>query len=257
MNKIDLLVPTRERLNLQLTLISSIITTAKNINNINLYFGVDQDDKYRDITIKMSKAISFVHVIDIDNQGKFIGLGKIWNQLAKHSDQNILGYIGDDMIFKTPNWDEAILKEFDPENCPKDNIKLVHCNDGHRNGIMTVNAFVHRKYYETLGYFVKEDFLINWSDHYMMQLFQAFDRITYKPDILIEHNHWVFFKRPIDDTGKRMQISDKTPDGKSISDALWDKLGPDRDKDALKLAKVIGIEPDWSKIDNKFRDKRV
>jgi len=35
MNKISLLVPSRERLNLKLTLISSIITSVHYINNVN------------------------------------------------------------------------------------------------------------------------------------------------------------------------------------------------------------------------------
>ena len=112
MNKISLLVPSRERLNLKLTLISSIITTVKNINNVELIFGIDEDDPTKNIVKKISDAIPFVKIIDIQNNKKFIGINKIWNLLYPHAEGNILGYIGDDMVFKTENWDEKIIDEF-------------------------------------------------------------------------------------------------------------------------------------------------
>jgi len=157
--KISLLVPSRERLNLKLTLISSIITTVSDINNVELVFGVDEDDPKRDIVYKIAQAIPFVRIVDIKNNGKFIGINRIWNILAANTNNELFGYIGDDMIFMTPDWDKKILLEFNKTLCPADNIKLLHCYDGHRNfDEICVNAFVHRKYYEVLGYFCKEDF---------------------------------------------------------------------------------------------------
>ena len=101
--KLGLLVPTRNRLNLQLTLISSIITTVDDINNIILYFGVDDDDPTRELTIKIAKAIPFVKIIPIHNEGRFIGINNIWNTLAANCTEEIFGYVGDDMIFRTPS----------------------------------------------------------------------------------------------------------------------------------------------------------
>ena len=42
--KISILVPTRERMNHRLTLIFSILSTVDDINNVDIYFGVDKDD---------------------------------------------------------------------------------------------------------------------------------------------------------------------------------------------------------------------
>ena len=156
--KIGLLMPARERLNLNLTLISSIITSVKDINNVTLYMGIDDDDPTRDIQLKIAEAIPFVKVIPIHNNGKFIGIGRIWNQLAAQSPEEIFGYIGNDMIFRTRNWDEMIIQEFTEPNCPQDKIKLVYCNDARRPGDLCTNAFMHRKYYEVVGYFVREEF---------------------------------------------------------------------------------------------------
>lgn len=243
--KIGLLMPARERLNLNLTLISSIITTVDDINNIALYMGIDDDDPTRDIQLKIAAAIPFVKIVPIHNEGKFIGLGRMWNILARQCNDEIFGYIGNDMIFRTPGWDTRIINEFMEQNCPEDKIKLVHCDDGHHGAKLSVNAFVHRKYYDLVGYFCREEFLINWSDQWMYQSFKAFNRVTYIPDILIEHNHWVFNKRSIDNTGKRMMSVDQG----GISDKLWHTLAPERINEIKKIGNYINMAPNWSFVD--------
>lgn len=246
--KISLLLPSRERLNLKLTLISSIITSVKDINNIEIVFGIDDDDPTRDIVYKIAAALPCVRIVDIKNDGKFIGINRIWNILAANTDNEIFGYVGDDMVFKTPNWDELILEEFNSKNCPKDNIKLVHCYDGHRNvDEICVNAFVHRKYYDILGYFTKEDFLINWSDQWMYQTFNTFKRVKYRRDIHIQHNHWVYGARKRDNTANRMLADNHD----KISDQLWYDLVNDRIDSVNKLSKYLNMKPDWSKVDTR------
>ena len=244
--KISLLVPSRERLNLKLNLICSILTIVSDIQNVELVFGIDKDDPTRDIVYKIAAAIPFVRIVDIENNGKFIGINRIWNILAANTENEIFGYIGDDMIFKTPDWDIQILEEF-KNNCPADNIKLVHCFDGHRDrDEISVNAFVHRKYYEVLGYFCREEFLINWSDQWMYQTFNAFNRIKYRRDIHIQHNHWIYGGRQRDNTANRM-LSDNND---KISDDLWHSLKDQRVADVNALAKYLNLNPDWSKVDH-------
>jgi len=244
--KISLLVPSRERLNLKLNLICSILTTVKDINNVELIFGIDKDDPTRDIVYKIAAAIPFVKIVDIENNGKFIGINRICNILAANTDSEIFGYVGDDMIFKTPDWDLRILEEFNNNNCPADKIKLVHCYDGHRNfDEICVNAFVHRKYYEVLGYFTREEFLINWSDQWMYQTFNAFGRVKWLKDIHIQHNHWIYGERQKDKTADRM-LSDQKD---IISDQLWHDLVPERIKAVEILEEYLTIKPDWSKVD--------
>ncbi len=244
--KIGLLVPSRERLNLKLTLISSIITSVNDINNVVLYFGIDDDDPTKEIVEKISKAIPFIRIIPIHNNGEFIGINKIWNILASECKEDIYGYIGDDMIFKTPDWDVEILKEFDSSNCPPDNIKLVHCNDGYHGGKLCVNAFVHRKYYEVMGYFCKDLFLINYSDNWMMQMFDAFYRRTYKGNILIYHNHWVFGGREKDKTADRMLSNDN----EKKADTAWINSRSQHHQDIVFLGQYLKMEPDFSRVDS-------
>ncbi len=58
MNKIAILVPSRERMNNRLTLLFSILTTADNLDNVKLYYGVDKDDPTLPIIKKVAKVIT-------------------------------------------------------------------------------------------------------------------------------------------------------------------------------------------------------
>lgn len=244
--KIAILVPSRERLNLKLTLINSIITTVSDINNVELLFGVDEDDPTRETAYKIAAAVPFVKIVDIKNEGKFIGINNIWNMLYPHTTANILGYIGDDMIFRTKNWDKQVIEEFTGSNLPKDKIKLVHCDDGFHGPRLCVNAFIHREYTNQVGYFCRGEFPINYSDSWFMNVFGAVHRIKYLPDVYIEHNHWILNKRAKDKVADRM-LADNTS---TISDDLWMKLTPERIQEVKNIAKLLQVEPDWTKVDH-------
>jgi len=241
--KIAILVPSRERMNKRLTLISSILTTVKDINNVTLYLGVDEDDPTLNLAEKISEAIPFVKIIKIQNNGQFLGLGKLWNILTKESTEDIISMIGDDMVFRSQNWDDEIIKEF--QDGPADNIKAVHCNDKCHGEKLAVNLFCHRKYVEIMGQFMREEFKINWVDQWLHQVFSAFNRLKYRGDIIIEHMHWVIGKSSHDNTATRMAIADKD----KISDKLWFELVQERISDVKTLSQYLKIQPDWSKVD--------
>jgi hypothetical protein len=241
--KIAILVPSRERMNNRLTLITSILTTVKDINNVTLYLGVDEDDKTLPLAEKISQAIPFVKIVKIQNNEQFIGLGKMWNILAEASSEDIISMIGDDMVFKTRNWDEEIIEEF--TNIPEDKIKAVHCNDDFHGERLAVNIFCHRRYHEIMNGFMREEFKINWIDQWLHQLFSAFNRLKYRGDIMIEHRHWVLGKTQRDNTVNRMQEADVN----KVSDKLWYSLKDERVSDVKKLSEYLRITPDWTKVD--------
>lgn len=243
-NKIAILVPTRERINRSVTLLFSILSTVKDINNVHVYFGVDEDDPTRDIMYKIANAIPCVTIVDIENDGKFLGLGKLWNICVQKSNEEIISMIGDDMVFKTPNWDEEIIKEL-TEDCPADKIKAIHCNDGFHGPNLAVNLFCNRKYVDVVGQFMREEFKINWIDRWLHQMFNAFNRLKYRGDIMIEHRHHVFGKNPKDSVAIRMEQADID----KISDKLWHSLVNERKNDITKIANYLKIEPNWSVVD--------
>ena len=92
---------------------------------------------------------------------------------------------------------------------------------------------------------MREEFKINWVDQWLHQMFSAFNRLTYRPDIMIEHRHWILGKTKRDNTVDRMQKADIN----KISDHLWGSLVDERISDAKKLSNYLKIEPDWDKVD--------
>jgi hypothetical protein len=91
----------------------------------------------------------------------------------------------------------------------------------------------------------REEFLINWSDQWLYQTFKAFNRVTYRPDIHIHHNHWVFGQRKRDAVADRMLSDNKD----RVSDQLWFDLVEQRIQDIQKIAAYTGIDPNWSVVD--------
>tara|TARA_R110002020_G_scaffold13595_3_gene48837 strand:+ start:4407 stop:5153 length:747 start_codon:yes stop_codon:yes gene_type:complete len=243
--KIAIIVPTRERMNNRLTLLFSILTTIDNIDNVNIYYGVDKDDPTLDTIKKVASAIPSLKIVEIDNEGKFLGLGVLWNKIVKVSNEEIISMIGDDMVFKTPGWDTMLLEEF--KNMPKDQIQAIHCNDDCHGAKLAVNLFCHRKYVEILGHFMREEFKINWVDQWLHQMFSAFGRLKYRGDIMIEHRHWVLGKTPRDNTAIRM--NDANGGQEVISDKLWHDLVDERISDVKKLGEYLKMDPDWKKVD--------
>lgn len=241
--KIAILVPTRERMNNRLTLLFSILTTVKDINNVNVYYGVDKDDPTLEIIKKVANAIPSLKIIEIDNNGKFIGLGKMWNILANATTEEIISMIGDDMVFKTKDWDVKILQEF--ENLPDDKIKAVYCNDDCHGEKLAVNLFCHRNYIKAVGQFMREEFRINWVDQWLHQVFNSVGRIKYRQDIMIEHRHWVLGKNIKDKTAERMAVADSN----QISDKLWHDLVNERIKDVKLISKFVNQIPNWNVVD--------
>ena len=97
-----------------------------------------------------------------------------------------------------------------------------------------------------MGGFMREEFMINWVDQWLHQLFNAFNRLSYRDDIMIEHRHWSIGKTHKDTTVARMYEADG-PEKKS--DKLWYKLTKERISDVNKLSNYLQLAPDWTKVD--------
>lgn len=245
--KIALLVPSRERISFKRDLADSVLKTVNDINNVNLYFGIDDDDPTKEEAIKLSKEYEFVKIIEIHNNGRFDGLGKLWNICANNTDEEIIAMIGDDMVFMTKDWDIKILEEFE-NNCFSDNIKMVYCYDGRHGEKIAVNSFIHRRYVDITGYFMREEFKCDFIDLWLQQVFSSLGRIKYRKDIHIEHRHWSFGKMRVDNVAKNLRGNNYP----AISQKIWKESRDKRIEEAEKIAKIIGVNVDLNKIDDRI-----
>jgi len=244
--KIALLVPSRERIQHRLDLISSIKNTVHSLDNITLYLGIDDDDPTRENAIELCKNNSFIKIVDIKNEHKMLNLGVLWNTCARNSTEDIISMIGDDMVFMTKNWDEEIIKEFSSPLCPNDNFKMVHCYDGRWGKKIAVNLFIHRVYMDLTGYFMREEFPIDVIDIWLQQIYLSFNRLRYRDDIHIDHRHWSYGKTIKDSVATRRNSGDNG----ATSVKLWSKLLPERLNEAMTISEKLNIPFKKELIDN-------
>jgi len=244
--KIALLLPTRERMNNKINFLMSALARCKSPDNYTLYMGLDKDDPTLPRCVKLAEAINNLKVVIIppNPTGKF-SLGYFWNTLARHSTEEIISMLGDDMVFSTDNWDEKILEEFSNEKCP-DKFKLVTGFDGHRQDQFSAWLFIHRFYLEKTGYFMREEFSRNWIDQWLDNMYLSFGRKVYRSDITITHNHWVFGSTKFDKVAQNLR--DTEGKDKEYSDQLWPALHNERLKEAEMWEKLLNIKCDKAKI---------
>ncbi len=194
--KIALLLPTRNRLNKFLTFLTSVLATTKNITNVSIILGVDEDDPAFEKYKRIANNLEFIEFFSFPKDTfKHGGLSIYWNSMVKKIDHEILAMVGDDMIFKTNDWDEKIINTFKDK---KDNIHLVFCNDGMRGPgnkyenapPFPVNSFLHRDYIDTVGWYVQDIEPKGFQDTYLDKIFDILGRKIYYHDIIIKHMHF-------------------------------------------------------------------
>lgn len=212
---ISFLIPTLKRPHNMEQFTLSLEQTVKNPSDIEILFGIHSDDE---LSIKKAEELKNKCKIQIrceiierypDNK---IHLSFLWNQLYARSKYPILGYFGDDVIFKTPAWDEEVRKEFS-----RDKAIMVYCNDVHvQKGAIATLFFTHKSVHEKVGFYLKQEFRRWYMDTYWDNIYRRAGKIRYREDIYAEHMHPDKFPERADEVYKNMEMF-KSDDGRLIS----------------------------------------
>jgi hypothetical protein len=244
--KIALLCPTRKRPGDVVRLIRSIESTVQKFNNIKLYLGFDPDDETQHEVDDCIKFKSYITKVTFPKYDDFPGLGVLWNYMASQATEEIFAMVGDDFVYETPGWDAEIIEHF--ENGPEDNLLLVHCNDGlHGNGnkythtyglspgqFVAVNPFIHRKYYELNGYYLREEFKHQFVDTWLDSIYHVLKRKVYRHDIMIRHLHYT--STGVEDSVTLNLRQHSMYEG---AKALYIQLKPERVEEVSRLERYI------------------
>jgi hypothetical protein len=174
---------------------NSAIVNSNNRYNLEFCLYLDWDDKesLRQL-IKNNKPQIPLTKITIGNR---IKQSAMWNNAASLATGDIMMQCADDAIFLTKNWDTLITKAF---NHYSDKIALVWGDDGHHGQNLATLGFIHRKWYETVGYFVPPLFDCWYSDTWLTSIAKALNRTHYIPHLKIDHQHPTLGKADWDDT---------------------------------------------------------
>lgn len=181
-NKIAIILPVRDgglgrhkRLERCLESYSKI---TEGLSDIHLLHDEDECDVYHTITEQYPQIINYciptgltlmqkinVHALDIANNYKYVG------------------FIGDDIVFKTPF--ESVFIEY----LFSVNHGLIFGNDLIWHGALPTHPFITSKTVLAVGFFGCPAVEHNFFDNYWNVIFNALNTKKYIPEIIMEHMH--------------------------------------------------------------------
>jgi len=216
--------PTRNRpQNLQ-RLYKSLQDTSKIMPQVCIY--VDDDDEK---SIPVAKELGIIYL-----QGpRQTYLGKSWNMAADLATADIICAGGDDLVFRTKDWDVMVEEEFAKWS---DRIVQVHgddkCHGGSRAG---THGFLHQNWIRAIGY-MYPPYFETWPDNWVTAVANNIQRRVFIP-IITEHIHPTTHGIPMDDT-----YSEARP--KQHADRRrFEELKDKRQADCDKLRVLINFNP--------------
>lgn len=222
---ISVLLPTRKRPQNLERMVDSIFKTAKNFPEIVIY--VDDDD-----TESAAKVEALGQTLIV---GPRITMSDYWNKCYDRSTGDIVMQCGDDVLFRTKDWDVLVEQAF--AEVP-DKILLVHGNDlDPWFPDFGTHSFVHRRWVDTVGYFIPPWFVSDYGDTWIGQVAKLIERMKYVP-IITEHMHPRANKAQLDETYQQ-RLNRQFRDGRNFPGEVYTDTFEKRLEDAEKLKAVI------------------
>lgn len=222
--KIALLLPTRKRPDNLIRFYESVANTADDPENIEIIVYIDEDDaSYDKIKLQDLKKV----------RGPRIVLSEMWNKCYEKSKADILGHMGDDIIFQTKGWDTVVRSTFDEYD---DKIVFLYGDDGGPHTDFGTHGFIHRKWAEAVGYFVPPYFSSDYNDTWLNDVAKLIGRHR-RIDIFTEHMHPAFNKAELDITHQERLTRHRN----DHVDELYrsEKMYNERENDADKLRRTM------------------
>lgn len=222
---ISILLPSRNRPENVKRLWESVVSTADNLEDIEMIVALDKDDPQLEA---YNLAIGNGKTLIVDRTV----LSVYWNKCQEVAKGPIFMHCGDDIIFRTKGWDTTVKAAFDEYD---DKIVFIHGDDGGGNGQnFGTHGFIHQNWVDAVGYFVPPYFSSDYNDTWLNDVSNMLSRRKYV-DILTEHMHPAFGKGPMDITHEERLTRHRT-DG---VDAMYANKAEERIQDSNKLREVM------------------
>lgn len=177
------IVPTRGRPENMVELIHTWNATTQVSH---LLFAVDNDDprldEYKALFMEHGQEGMYLEI------GPRLRLGGTLNKMAlKYIETyNVIGFMGDDHRPRTVGWDVQVLDAM--MLLPKGS-GFVYGNDLNWGEGLPTSVFISSDIIETLGFMVPQGMIHLYFDNFWLDFGRALGRITYLPDVIIEHMH--------------------------------------------------------------------
>lgn len=217
---ISLLTPSRGRPESFHQMIDSAYSTASYPAQIEIVARLDSDD--RSLPKYGAEWLT----------GPRITLSNYWNECAAKASGEILMQCADDIRFRTENWDEVVREAFKDY---ADRIVYVYGRDGIADERMATHGFMHRRWYETLGYFTWPRFSSDYGDLWNHTIAKRLGRLHYIEELYTEHLHPAVDKAPMDETHRERVERDKG----GANQKIWEGAQPFLDEAVKKLGREL------------------
>jgi hypothetical protein len=230
MDKISILVPSRESPGSLEDFITSVRDTCVDLERIEFIVRLDSCDPFLDDYKKVLDLCGVYNKIVIKD--RIFYSGDLWEDCYSLSSGDIFFIAHDDVRVRTYGWDLKIRSVF---NNVVDKISLVYCDDGYYEDKKCYLPFIHSRWVNTLGYVVPNglrDVGYLYSD-WLLDIARRCKRVIYLENYYIEHlltctGKYNPYKKPL-------TISEKYI---SSCNSLYNDLESLRADDANRLMKI-------------------
>lgn len=201
---ISLLLPTRQRPSELSRLVASINATVTRPDLIEMVTWVDEgDNSYDNLEIPIDRKV--IRGPRVHDDG-LVNLSAKWNACYDACGGDIVLHAGDDIVMRTHGWDDVVRQAFGEV---PDKILFAYGDDLYQPQTFGTHGFVHRRWIETVGYWLPPYFSSDYNDSFLNAVSEKIDRHRFIP-IVTEHMHWCAGKAEIDqNTAERLARHDE------------------------------------------------
>ena len=189
---ISILLPTRGRPEQAERLLKSVVEMSADLNRIEIILYVDEHD-------------TASHAIQCDGLpiNKIIGprlsMGGLNTACLERSTGNIIVPLNDDMVIRTPDWDQRIAEIH--ESFP-DRVYLAYPNDLYTGEMLCSTPILSRTTCAVLTHPFPEAYQGGFIDYHLMDIFKRLQvlgeaRMVYLGDVVVEHLHYQYGKSEV------------------------------------------------------------
>lgn len=227
----SILLPTRQRPAILKRCLESIAATAASPEAIECVLYVDEDD---DSSLDVDQPGLVLRRI----VGEHRSMGAMHQACYRASRGRYVMLAGDDIIFRTPGWDEQVLCSF--ARFP-DDVAMAYGNDLIQGRNMSTAPILSRTVCELLDGPCPAQYPSEFIDTHILDQFTklrywGYDRIIYLDHVVFEHMHYVVGKAPFDAT---YAVRPKTEDCRELFFSL-DALRVDYARKIVRHLAALG-----------------
>ena len=199
---LTLLVPTCGRPENMRQLAHSVEGTVADPARVSLTFGIHPDDRasQRAAAELVDENKICIRTLSLERE-PVLNLSRLWNRLYEGTNDPILGFFGDDVVFRTPGWDFSVREEF-----RSDLRFLIYGDDRLQRGQLATLFFTHRRIHQEMGLYMNESFRRIYMDTWWDRIYRSQKRARYRPDLIFEHLHPSIHPEREDEMFRRMSV---------------------------------------------------